>query len=443
MRYEDIIKRGLELGLEEIELYAQNSEGNTVKLFNGELSNYNSSITFGMSIRGLYNGKMGYVYTETVEEAAIEELLHQLIENAKSLTSDEVEHVYPGGSKYQDVEELKADYHEHSLTEKVDLLKELSANAKAKDPRIVQVGYCQYVENSGKVRIMNSKGLNLERNSSYMAAVLGVVATDGKQTTMGFAQDINTKFAEIEKERLVKESSESALGSLGAGSVESGQYPVVFNRDVTTDLIQAFASVFAGESALRKVSILVDKIGEKVFGDNINIIDDPFYKNAIIKSPFDDEGVPCYAKHVVENGVFKGFLHSLKTAKFFNTEPTGNGFKPGVAGSITTMPTNLYLEPGKLSEDEIIATVEKGIYVTEVNGLHAGLNPISGAFNVQASGYMIENGKKTNPITLFVISGNFYEMMNDVEHIGSNLSERFVSVAAPTIKVNKLMVSGK
>ena len=68
MRYEDIIKRGLELGLEEIELYAQNSEGNTVKLFNGELSNYNSSITFGMSIRGLYNGKMGYVYTETVEE---------------------------------------------------------------------------------------------------------------------------------------------------------------------------------------------------------------------------------------------------------------------------------------------------------------------------------------------------------------------------------------
>ena len=443
MRYEDIIKRGLELGFEEIELYSQNSEGNTVKLFNGELSNYNSSITFGMSIRGLYNGKMSYVYTETLEDSAIESLLQQLMENAKSLTSDEVEHVYPGGAKYQEVEELKADYHNYSLTDKVDLLKEISSSAKATDPRIVQVGYCQYVENEGKVRIMNSKGLNLERNTSYMVAVLGVVATDGKATTMGFAQDINTKFNEIERPRLIKESTESALGSLGAGSVESGQYPVVFCRDVSTDLLQAFASVFAGEAAIKKISILVDKVGTKVFGDNINIIDDPFFSNAIIKSPFDDEGVPCFTKHVVENGVFKGFLHSLKTARHFNVEPTGNGFKPGVAGAITTSPTNLYLQPGTLSEDEIIATVEKGIYVTDVSGLHAGLNPISGAFNVQASGYMIENGKKTKPITLFVISGNFYEMMNDVEAIGSNLSQRFVGVAAPSIKVSKLMVSGK
>ena len=443
MTYQDIIKRGLELGLEEIELYSQNSEGNTVKLFNGELANYNSSNTFGMSIRGLYNGKMAYVYTETLDDEAIEELLKQLIENAKSLNSEEEEHVYAGGAEYTQCEELRADYKEHSLTEKVDLLKEIESAIKAKDPRIVQVGYCQYMENSGCVRIVNSKGLDLERTSSYMVAVLGAVATDGTNTTMGFAQDINTKFAEIEKERLVKEASETALGSLGAGRVDSGEYPVVFNKDVATDILQAFTTIFAGEAALRKISILVDKIGEKVFGDNINIIDDPFCQDAIIKVPFDDEGVPCYTKHIVENGVFKGFLHSLKTAKFFGTNPTGNGFKQGVAGSVSTSPTNMYLAPGEKSEDEIIATIEKGIYVTEVGGLHAGLNPISGAFNVQATGYMIENGKKTSPVTLFVVSGNFFEMMNDVEYIANNLSKRFVGVASPSIKVRKLMVSGK
>ncbi len=443
MKYQDIIKKGLELGLEEIELYSQNSEGNVVKLFNGELANYNSSNTFGMSIRGLYNGKMAYVYTETLEEDEIESLLKQLIENAKALNSDEDEHVYGEKGKYQEVEELNADYKNHNLTEKVDLLKEIESSIKAKDPRIVQVGYCQYVENSSVVKIVNSKGLDLERKSSYMVTVLGAIASDGQNTTMGFAQDINTKFDAIEKERLVKEASESALGSLGAGRVDSGEYPVVFNRDVTTDILSAFSSIFSGEAALRKVSILVDKINQKVFGDNINIIDDPFCKEAIIKVPFDDEGVPCYTKHIVENGVFKGFLHSLKTAKYFNTKSTGNGFKAGVQGSISTDSTNMYLQPGSLSEDEIIATIDKGIYVTEVSGLHAGLNPISGAFNVQATGYMIENGKKTSPITLFVVSGNFFEMMNDVEYIGNNLNDRFVSVAAPTIKVRKLMVSGK
>lgn len=443
MKYQDIIQKGLELGLEEIELYIQNNEGNVVKLFNGELSNYNSSITFGMSIRGLYQGKMGYVYTETVEDQEIETLLKKLIENAKCLTAEEEEHVYDGQGTYKEVAELKADYKEHTLTEKVDLLKEVEQNAKGGDNRIVQVGYCQYMENANTVKIINSKGLNLERNSSYMIGVIGVVASDGKATTMGFSQDIQTKFASFEKERLVKEACESALGSLGADRIESGKYPVVFKRDVITEILSAFSSVFVGESALRKVSILTDKINSKVFGENITIIDDPFCEDAVIQVPFDDEGVPCSTKNVVENGVFKGFLHSLKTAKYFHTEPTGNGFKPSIASSVTTSPTNLYLKPGTMSEEEIIKTVDKGILVTEVNGLHAGLNPISGAFNVQGSGYLIENGVKTKPITLFVISGNFFEMMNDVACIGNNIEKRFVGVAAPTIKVNQLTISGK
>ena len=139
------------------------------------------------------------------------------------------------------------------------------------------------------------------------------------------------------------------------------------------------------------MTLLTDKIGTKVFGDNITIVDDPFSDVALIKYPFDDEGVPCRVKNVVENGVFCGFLNTLKTANFLKAEPTGNGFKMG-AGAIAASPTNLYLKEGKLTKDEIVATVENGIYVTEVNGLHAGLNPISGAFNVQASGFVIKEG---------------------------------------------------
>ena len=98
MTYNEIIDLGLKLGLEEIELYSENVEGNTVKVFNGELSNYNSSTTFGMSIRGKYNNKMCYVYTETLEKGEIETLLKTLIENAKSLTSTETEFLYEGNN---------------------------------------------------------------------------------------------------------------------------------------------------------------------------------------------------------------------------------------------------------------------------------------------------------------------------------------------------------
>mgnify|MGYP001073256031 len=103
----------------------------------------------------------------------------------------------------------------------------------------------------------------------------------------------------------------------------------------------------------------------------------------------------------------------------------------------------MFIEPGNLTKDEIISTVEKGIFVTDVNGLHAGLNPISGDFNVQASGFMIENGKIANPVTLFVISGNFYEMMNNVDLIGNDIEKRFNEIASPTLKIKELAISGK
>ena len=260
---------------------------------------------------------------------------------------------------------------------------------------------------------------------------------------MGFAGDINPSFQQIEKDRIIKEATEAALAQLGAGFVKTGKYPVVFKRDVATELLSAFSSVFTGEAALKKMTILADKVGEKIFGDNITIMDDPFYDDALVKSSFDDEGVPCKTKAVVEKGVFNGLLHSLKTAHYFHVAPTGNGFKMSTAGSISTEPTNLFIKEGNLSKDEIISTVEEGIYITEVNGLHAGLNPISGDFNVQSSGYMIKNGKIDKPITLFVTSGNFFVMMKNIEAIGNDIEKRFVGVASPTLKVKSLAISGK
>ena len=103
----------------------------------------------------------------------------------------------------------------------------------------------------------------------------------------------------------------------------------------------------------------------------------------------------------------------------------------------------MFIEPGNLTKDEIISTVEKGILVTDVNGLRVVLNPISGDFIVQASGFMIENGKIANPVTLFVISGNFYEMMNNVDLIGNDIEKRFNEIASPTLKIKELAISGK
>lgn len=441
MKLQDIIKRGLELGLEAVEVYASTSESNTIKIDEGKLDSYNIKEIFSVSIRGLKNGKMGYVSSESLDDEIVEEALHSLVTNVEFLDATEPEFMFEGGSTYQEVPTVLADYKNYNANEKIEMLKGLEKSLLAKSDKIIKVGYCQYSENYNHVEIVNSKGLDLSREYSYIVTYAGALASENDQTVNGMSGDVNTKFKELELERIVNEASEQALSQLGAGSIATGHYPVVLSRDVSTSILRAFSSVFSGDAALRRMTVLADKKGQKVFGDNINILDDPFCDKALIKTSFDDEGVPCKTKHVVQNGVFNGLLHTLKTANFFKEAPTGNGHRAG--GALTSGPTNLYLQEGSLTKDEIIATVNDGIYITEVNGLHAGLNPISGDFNVQSSGFVIKDGKLDRPITLFVLSGNFYELMNNVEEIGNDIEPRFTGVAAPTIKIGSLAISGK
>lgn len=440
MEFKKIIEKGLTLGIEEVEIYSSFQESNTLSLLNGKVENYNLSKLNSITIRGLYNGKMAAATTEVTTDEAIDSLLNQLIENSKVLTAPEKEFIYDGKGDYTKVESLKADYKEHSFEEKVALLKEMESRALAADPRVVQLGHCNFSEVSSKIQIINSKGVDLFEEFSYMSLVIGILASDGNgNTSVGYAGDVNTKFAEIEKERVLKEALESALDTLNADRPETGEYEVVLHRDVASQLLQAFSNVFSGYSAMKKMSILVDKIDSKVFGENITIVDDPFYPDALSKSSFDGEGVPTKTKKIVENGVFKTFMHNQKTANFFNTSSTGNSGKCGKS----VRPTNLVLLPGEMTKDEIIKKVQKGIYIKDVAGLHSGLNPVSGAFNVQSSGFLIENGELVKPITLFVTSGNFFEMMNEVTYIGNDIEKRFNGVASPTIAIKKLMISGK
>ncbi len=441
MTYQEIINLGLKKGISEIELYAKTTTDKTLKVFNGNLESYNAKELYSLSIRGLYNSKMGYASCESLDEAVINEALDKLITSCGLITSTEIEEIFGEIVEYEKLEEVVSDVDDYPLSEKIDLLKALEKETLEADERIKQIGYCQYVETFGKVEIINSKGINLVRNYSYLVVVLGALGMQDGQTNVGYVHQIETSFKNINKEKLIKEVVEKTVSGLGAGSVKTGEYPVILDQEVASDLVQAFASLFSGYAAMKNMTMLNGKKGEKVFGENITLVDDPFCESSLIKVAFDDEAVPCKKRNVVENGVFTGFYHSLKTAKFFNETPTGNGFRNG--NQVIPSPTNLYMLPGEYSKEALYEGIEEGILVTDVAGLHAGLNVVAGTFNLQSSGYMIRNGKKAEPITLFVVSGNFFDMLNNVEKIGNDLPEKINDIAIPSLLVKGLMISGK
>ena len=443
MDLKKLINRGIELGLAEIEVYSSESINKSIKVENGKLDSLNTKAICGYSIRGKYNGKMGYVYYENISEDMFDEIVNKIILNASMITSTEEEILFDGNAEYQTVVNEETNAADYTNLDKINLLVELEGKLKAVDPRIVKVAHNSYMENISKTRIINSKGLDLTRELGYLGAVCGVLAFENGQSTVGYGQSVAKDFNKIDKELLVKESTDTALNALNAGSAKTGFYETVLNRDCMSQLLSAFTGIFSSEAALKKMTKLIGKEGEKIFGDNIVITEDPFHPNAIVKINFDDEGYPTKTKNIVENGVFKTFLYNLKTAQVFGKTSTGNGFKAGVESPVRVSTTTLYLQPGTKSEEELIASIEDGIYITDISGLHAGLDIISGDFNVQSSGRLIKNGKLADPVTLFVVSGNYYDMMNNVVEIANNLEDTLTGTHAPSVKISKLAISGK
>ena len=375
------------------------------------------------------------------EDIDLDLVINTLKANATSLNTKEEFEIYAGDATYPEKRTLKGTFLNVSVSEKIDLLKKIEKAVKSKDARIVSVPYCRYNEVVSKVEIVNSKGLNLEKENELCNIIVQAIAKDNNASYSQFDLDISLDYNDLVNSDIVERVTNKLLSKFNAEPVASKTYPVVFENEAMADLFEVFSSFFSGEAAIKKLTPLVGKEGEKIFSEKITIIDDPTMKDAIEYEPFDDEGVACYRKEVVKDGVFQGLLHNLKTAKYFNTKSTGNGFKSGA--NVTVRGVNLYIAKGDATKEELFAGIKEGLYITEVTGLHAGANPITGDFSTQSSGYLIEDGKITRPVTLIVVSGNFFKMMNEIEAIGDDLKIFSSGIGSPSIRFRSLPVSGK
>ena len=168
----------------------------------------------------------------------------------------------------------------------------------------------------------------------------------------------------------------------------------------------------------------------------VNIVDDPFLKKSARSRSFDDEGVATKFKELIKNGELKSYLYNLVTAKKDNVQPTGNG----LGGNIGAI--NLRMVDGENTVDELVASIKEGIFVTDVQGTHAGANPVSGDFSLQASGYYVKDGKKVRPVALITVAGNFIKMLKDITMVANDSKQSYYGVTAPSIKIKAMQVSG-
>ena len=163
--------------------------------------------------------------------------------------------------------------------------------------------------------------------------------------------------------------------------------------------------------------------------------------------PFDGEGVATYRKAVVENGVLKTLLYDLSTAKRAGTSTTGNGQRSSYSNPVSIAPYNFYLAPGQESEEALLARLGEGLYITELKGLHAGANDVTGDFSIESAGFMVRNGKRAEAIRSFTIAGNFFDMLKAIEALSDTvhfgMPGGFTVFGSPDVLLRRMSVAGK
>jgi len=429
------------LGLEEYELYYVQDSGVSAETLKHEISALSSAVSGGVCFRCIVDGKMGYASSELMDADEMEALVIRAASNAKCVEAEGGGVIFTGSKKYGkinaptpkilDTAEMKA--------MALEIEKELySTSDKVVDGSNAGVGSSEMW-----VRIFNSHGLDLENHVGRNYAVAyGVVNVNGEVKNDYEVREGNCieDFA-----GMATSAVESALSQIGAQCVETGNYKVIINKRQMASLLSAYSSIFSAKNAQNGLSLLAGKEGETIASECITISDDPFREGYALQTHFDAEGVATYKKNVVEKGVFKTLLHNLSTAQKAGVVTTANASKAGYAGSVEISPYCLCIEGSDISEEKLFEMAGSGIFVTELKGLHAGINAVTGDFSLESSGFMIENGKKGRPIKSFTIAGNFFELLKNVEAVADTVKigmGGFTSFGAPSVLISSLSVAG-
>ncbi len=287
--------------------------------------------------------------------------------------------------------------------------------------------------------IINSDGISIFHPFTTINAHIITVAED-KSSQMAWSYRVERFYKNINLEEVGREAGQKALMLLNPKKINSFKGFAVFDTFVATEFVELLSQSLSAENYLLGRSLFIGKMNEQVINPLINIIDDGTIPEKFGSTPFDGEGVPTSRKILIEKGMLQSLMHNTYTAKRMGTSSTGNSVR--LASGISVGPTNFYIDTDekKYDKEELIKNVDKGVYITEVMGMHTA-NPVSGDFSVGVSGVYIENGELKYPVKEAVISGNLLEVFNNIVALGNDL--RFYgNIGSPSFLVEGVDISG-
>ena len=441
---DQLFSKGETYGFTDMELYYEKTDSLRCQVFEGEVDGYESATVSGVSLRGLYDGKMGYAYTEKLEEDSIPYLLDNAKENAVLMESDP-EELFTGSDHYETLDLYTDALDDVQPDAIISFLKRVEEKSNALDPRVRHTEMTVMERRSFEKGIYNNKGLALSERNNFLLALVSVSVEDNGELKSGMQFKISKDFAEMDAEQLAKEAVEKALDALGGQVYPNKHYPVVFENNAAATFLATFASSFSAEAVQKEQSRLKGHLNDQIASDIVTLMDDPFLPEGVESRTFDAEGVPTRKCKVVDHGKLTTFFHNQQTAKKDGVSSTGHGGRQSYKDALQVSPSNFFVDPGENSFEALYGSMDEGMIITDLAGMHSGADPISGDFSLAADGFYVKDGKIVGPTNLMTVAGNFFDVLKDVTQVGNDLTFSPMSmngyIGSPSLKVKQLSIA--
>ena len=425
---------------EQIEAYVSRGGETSIRVYEGEVEHFVSAQSQSVGIRVIRDGRTGYAYAGTLDESVLHEVLADARDNVQFGTPDE----FAGLAEPDGVAIVKQELWNDALAafpteQKIALAKELESLTLAADNR-VRCDDSNYDDAYGETAFATTSGISAYGRENGCYVSVGTLADDGDETQTGFGFSVGRSPAEFDLPRAAREAADRATRLLGATKPQSKRTTVVLDPYVTAQFLRVLSGSFSGENVQRGRSFFAERMGEAVANPIITLIDDPTNPLAYSATELDGEGLAARRNVLIENGVLKTFLHSSYSARRGNTKSTGNAVRSGGTPGVSCLA--MQLNPGTATQDELIANVDDGVLIQMVQGLHSGVNPISGDFSTGASGLAIANGKVGAPVREFTIASTLQKMLLDVVAIGGDVEWLPMSATGVSLVIRDVTLSG-
>ena len=441
-RLEDLLRRARAQGAVEADAFMVEEELQTVQVRLGQVESVKHARENRCSLRIFTPTGSASATSSDLSPAALRRLIDETVRLAEVTQRDEHSGLPAAAALARDIPDLDLwdpDGGGVSVETRIEWARRAEAAALDADPRVENSEGAEFYDRRGRVAYAASGGLAGTFQLSSFALSVSPVAVEHGHMQRDYWYSASRKLAGLESPGAIgREAARRACRRLGARKQSTTEVPVVLDPESAASLLRALAVAASGPSLYRGTSFLVGRLGRPLAAPSVTIVDDPLIPGGLASRPFDGEGLPSRRTVLVDRGVLRSYLLDSYSARKLDLAATGHAARED-GGGVTVAPTNLYLEPGPHDPEEIIRSVDRGLYVTELIGF--GVNFVTGDYSRGAVGHWIEGGELAYPVEEITIAGNLANMLGAIEMIGADLVFRD-QVAAPTLKIARMTVAG-